>query len=241
MLTTGGTRGFDAQRASATLVGYSLYAGFIASALASGSPGLRSSPSALSWSSYPRWGSAKREADMATPRNTQGIGRRPLGHSGGAVAADGTKAWIPRLILIVGVIALFFGLVQIAHAMRSAKWPQTTGKVSAAYVAPVMGTARGYYQPVIIYDYQVAARDYSSRRIKVIDSYSKQLTTLQQLVAGHPRGSSVVVYYDPVEPAFGVLVPGFSGSLSEYGLTITGAIMLVCGLAARNWQRKASG
>jgi len=145
------------------------------------------------------------------------------------------KTWISGFIVIAGAIALFFGVVQIARAIRSAKWAQTTGKISASYVAPVMGTARGYYQPVIIYNYQVAARDYSSDRIKVIDSYSGQLTALQDLVAGHPRGSSVVVYYDSGDPAFGVLVPGFSGSLSECGLTITGAIMLVCGLAARKW------
>src|SRR5882757_1524992 len=38
-LTTGGTGGLDTQRVSATLVGTSLYAGFTASALASGDPG----------------------------------------------------------------------------------------------------------------------------------------------------------------------------------------------------------
>jgi hypothetical protein len=144
-----------------------------------------------------------------------------------------SKKWIPGFVALVGVGTLLFGMLQIVRGERSSQWPDTMGKVSSSFVGPVMGTARGEYQAVMLYDYEVAGRRYNSQRIKVVDSFSQQLTALQRFVAQHPRGSAVKVYYDPHDPAFGVLVPGFAGTWEELGTTITGVVMVVCGLLGR--------
>ena len=144
---------------------------------------------------------------------------------------------LPGIIMLLGIAAILSGVYQIHLAVRSGDWPQTTGMVTRAYVAPYSGNPRGYYQAIVQYRYEVDGIAYTSRRIRAVELFSNNLTELERLVKGYQPGSEVVVYHDPKNPDYALLLPGLQGTLREFAAIIAGGFMLAIALVAKSLMR----
>lgn len=141
--------------------------------------------------------------------------------------------WLPGVIVLLGSLAVLLGAWQLYLSARSTGWPHTTGVVTRAYVSPYGGNPRGYYQAIVLFRYEVNGTTYESRRIRAIELFSNKPTELQQLVGAYPPGSQVVVYYDPADPGYGLLLPGLQGELREFAALIAGAFMVIAGIVTK--------
>jgi hypothetical protein len=112
---------------------------------------------------------------------------------------------VALLFLIVGVYWLT-GREVLAEA--SNKWPTVEGVVvRLRYRASrIWPTGRRVQYPVVIYEYVLEGRTYSSRRISLGVSRGRLL----KLTEGYEEGGKVLVYYRPDHPSMSVLVPGGS-------------------------------
>lgn len=142
--------------------------------------------------------------------------------------------WLPGVIMLLGSLAVLFGGWQIYLSVRSNAWPHTTGVVTRAYVSPYAGNPRGYYQAIVLYRYEVNGTTHESRRIRAVELFSNKPTEMQRLVGAYPPGSEVVVYYDPADPGYALLLPGLQGELREFSAILAGGFMLIAGFVAKS-------
>lgn len=142
--------------------------------------------------------------------------------------------WLPGVIVLLGGIAMLLGGWQIYLSVRSTGWPTTTGVVTRAYVSPYAGNPRGYYQAIVLFRYEVNGTAYESRRIRAVELFGNKPTEMQRLIRAYPPGSEVVVYYDPADPGYALLLPGLQGELREFAAILAGGFMLIAGFVAKS-------
>jgi hypothetical protein len=147
--------------------------------------------------------------------------------------------WLSWIVGGLGFIALLLGIQDVLAARNSLSWPTTQGRVKESFISPYVGKRnRGYLQAIVRYEYTVGAERHESRRIYFGQPYSKNAAQLRELIAPYPVGASVRVYYSPANPAEAVLQPGLHGSVFEYPLLVSGAVMVIVativGLVARS-------
>jgi Protein of unknown function (DUF3592) len=83
------------------------------------------------------------------------------------------------------------------------------------------------YKTDVTYRYKVRDHDYSSERITLAD-FSSTAGRAQGIVNRYPDGSSVTVYYNPVDPSDAVLERGGTGGIGL--LHLIGAVFAAAGL-----------
>lgn len=155
-----------------------------------------------------------------------------------------TGNWLSAVIICLGVFAVTFCAYQLRLAVDSKTWPRTQGTVLKSYVAPFGMGARGDYMATIIYKYTINGQVYKSHRLSVIQTASKQLTSLRGFVAEHPEGTQVTVYFSPNDPSLSVLVPGLTDTVEDYSMLIVGIFLTVIGAGVRSFvssNQKAHG
>ena len=126
------------------------------------------------------------------------------------------QSWF-NLFLFTGLIAFFsFGLVipgviafvQQYHAQKS--FLPVQGEILSSCVTTSRSSkGRVYYHDRFDYQYEVNGRRYESWRYRY-GIKSTDHGEVSALVAAHPAGSSVTVYYDPEIPSEAVLSPQVS-------------------------------
>jgi Protein of unknown function (DUF3592) len=118
---------------------------------------------------------------------------------------------------------------------RRRSWPQTTGEVINT---ELLESGRGLdvtYEAVIHFSYTVGDTTYTGRDSTACEFRSQA----RQIIERYPRGATVPVYYDPAQPAQGVveqtlataeLVSGISllvgGIFGYIGLVLLSIIVL---------------
>lgn len=113
-----------------------------------------------------------------------------------------------------GLFALF-AVYRLVSALRTYRWPTTTGTVRGTRIRSSSGEGTTTYRPKIRYEYEVQGTSYVSSRIAVGDwpsfrSRSKARSWLEE----YPDGDQVTVRYNPRRPDKSVLEPrGVLGSL----------------------------
>ncbi len=81
--------------------------------------------------------------------------------------------------------------------LRHPAWPYTRGTVLSATVQ-MSHTARARHEsPLVLYAYQVDGQMFQGHRVRS----SGACPNASEVIARYPAGASVVVYYDPADPA----------------------------------------
>ncbi len=112
--------------------------------------------------------------------------------------------------VIVGVVFLILGLNARRRASIAKSWPQAMGQILSSGVEARRsrsgsGTSTTYYLRVV-YTYQVSGQQFTNDRVTVgtpvgLGNYR----AVEKRAAAYPSGSSVMVYYNPDNPADAVL------------------------------------
>ncbi len=131
------------------------------------------------------------------------VGRRPnLGPGSAAFAVLFTA------FAVVFESFFFSGLASRVREQRaSASWPGAQGTVVSARVIERRRRGGPTFRPEIEYDYTVNGTVHRSGRYRVIHNW-RTTSLAEDIVARHPPGSAITVYYDPSNPARAVLSPG---------------------------------
>ena len=159
-----------------------------------------------------------------------------------------TAGGLPMFAFLLPVAAILVGIfcvVAFGHMRRIAResvgWPAARGKITASTVTRETVTVEREkdvsrletrYRPVVNYTYRVGAHDYFGSGINgPWTMMSDTPEAAQAVVAAHPLGREVAVYYDPMRPrtavlqrgnAAGSFVPLVAGSVFTFG----GVLML---------------
>lgn len=130
-----------------------------------------------------------------------------------------TFIWIFGLGGVFGILyAVFDGL----RSRRSANWPSTSGRVIESELRAYKERSRGISDRRdrrgttmhLRYEYTVGGRRFVGHRARWVDVQVGD--GMGEMIAAHPVGRAVTVYYDPAAPQNAVLEPGaaVAGSFS---------------------------
>jgi hypothetical protein len=148
-----------------------------------------------------------------------------------------TAAVYGGIFLFVGAIAFFSAFPEWVHDRASQHWPAVYGRIVSAEVAvaerkkkPNDTRPTKFYQPLIVYQYQVDDQQLTgSRRYFGVGSEEKENPKpAEKIVSDYPAGKQVRVYYDPQRPAESVLQPG-GGAVGNTILCLIGGTLLLIG------------
>jgi Protein of unknown function (DUF3592) len=108
--------------------------------------------------------------------------------------------------VLVAVSAI--SLPPYVRAKKSEHWPTAAGIISANWLRVGIGKRGRFYHPEIAFRYRVGGADYQGSRISFKFDRDGPQREAQSILDRYPMGSAVKVYYDPANPAFGILQPG---------------------------------
>ena len=134
------------------------------------------------------------------------------------------------------VIVTFSGLLLVDQvhtlwrALRSARWPHTTGRVIASSLAPVSLTDRSLrdVQPFVRYRYSVGETEYHGQTLSIGEGWWSFRKTRFPIQDQFPVGSRVSVFYNPLKPTDSALLVG--AETSTYLRPAAAAMILIAGL-----------
>lgn len=117
------------------------------------------------------------------------------------------------LAIAAGILLIMYGVHLYRKARAQKYWPTTEGEI---IVSEVIKTSvdipehhRVSYTPNIIFKYSVYDNVYESDKISLSKfSKSGHKNDAEKMIARYPLNEKVTVYYDPKNPATGILVPG---------------------------------
>jgi hypothetical protein len=130
---------------------------------------------------------------------------RPLGIDGVIFLTVFGLFWWAGVALVDGTLAS--GLYRRA---RAAYYATTTGVVTRSTVRVSRGDSSTSYAPELRYTYEVGGRKFTGTRDR-FDFYDRGKDEADVLVAAHPVGARVTIYFDPANPAESLLHPGLDG------------------------------
>ncbi|MGD9916240.1 MAG: DUF3592 domain-containing protein [Rhizobiaceae bacterium] len=136
-------------------------------------------------------------------------------------------------VILLGLVALAAALFKYAQVRR---WPQAAGRVlgSSSGFALVQRfkteAPRNRRVAKIAYEYEVAGKTFRSNRI--LDSGEPPEEQVDRLVADHPSGKAVTVFYNPRDPAKAALMIEHPPKDLALGCLATCAIIAVMAWAA---------
>lgn len=135
----------------------------------------------------------------------------------------------PLPFIIVGGIALYFGVQAVMNAKASSDWPTVEGVVKISEVVSQSSDDGVTYKAEVMYSYVVEDMKYSSNNVAFGGFSSSDPSDAQEIVNKYPAGTIVTVAYDPSEPKESTLETGTTGG--TYLMAIIGGIFFIVGLA----------
>jgi hypothetical protein len=112
------------------------------------------------------------------------------------------------LLVLAGVAVWLIVRVRRSASTRSlaVAWPHTKGTVLSATVQVSHNGTSRHESPLVLYAYQVNGQVFQGHRVRFGDEYGRIAvggteTSASNTVARYPSGASVIVYYDPSNPA----------------------------------------
>ena len=115
------------------------------------------------------------------------------------------------IFVVVGLGIAGFGARSVVHARASSAWPHVSGKITHSEIDRSSNSDGTSYKPRVHYTYSVNGEPFTGERICFgLANMSAGYRFAQAYTKRYQVGSSVDVYYDPVQPASAVLEPGLS-------------------------------
>ncbi|MFP4474910.1 MAG: DUF3592 domain-containing protein [Desulfatibacillaceae bacterium] len=134
--------------------------------------------------------------------------------------------WLPWMFAVMGVAVLVLSGVAWYLAWKTTEWPATPGRIILSKTADASSSALAE----VAYVYDVSGREYRGRRIFMGAGKGPGFPEAGEIVRRFERGSPVVVYFDPKNPASSVLVPGVSRG--HHILALVGLLFFLVGVLA---------
>lgn len=128
-------------------------------------------------------------------------------------------AGAPLLLLLMVMVVMLVGIPRLVRARKwpasrsqAARWPHTLGTVQSSTVQVSFSAKSRLECPRVLYAYQVEGQAFQGHRVRASDKYGRTMPreagcTASATVARYPAGTSVTVYYDPLNPANSALEP----------------------------------
>jgi hypothetical protein len=145
-------------------------------------------------------------------------------------ARPGIKgAFLQTLLIAAGGVWLGYGVFDGWHWQNVEKnWASTDGTIEAAYVHEAMGRHINW-ETGWTYSYSVNGRKYEAKSTALSNAYFVHMFGSGSQAEGdeytRPVGSTVSVYYDPLEPQRSVLDLATDSSLEWLTLSLAGLCM----------------
>jgi hypothetical protein len=97
------------------------------------------------------------------------------------------------------VVVALVGVALITRARRpsAVQWSRTKGTVLSATVQLGTSGPSPMESPLVFYTYQVNGEAFRGHRVRL----QQRPGAASSIIARYPAGSSVVVYYDPLDPS----------------------------------------
>jgi hypothetical protein len=119
----------------------------------------------------------------------------------------------PWIFVVIGGIALYFGVESLVRARASLAWPRVEGKILSSKVerhesTGNKGKRRTTYGAKVLYEYSLDKNIYHGSRVAYGDYSSSDPGHAQGIVNRYPPVSTVHVYYMPNDPSVSLLEPG---------------------------------
>jgi hypothetical protein len=111
-------------------------------------------------------------------------------------------AWIAvSPFYLVGVIFILMALINTKRAKASLTWPSAQGRITSSQVAEHSDEDYGdSYRPKVEYEYGVAGRTYSGKRIAFGPTGSLSEARVRATAESYKVGTTVEVFYNPARP-----------------------------------------
>jgi hypothetical protein len=110
--------------------------------------------------------------------------------------------------MLVGIGVSFLGAKMISEAASSKEWPSVRGTIKSSYLERRKGGTRAHFRPKIVYEYRVKGRKYVGQRIRFGQDIEVFIAADRKITERYPKGASVRISYNPVQPSQAVLEPG---------------------------------
>lgn len=152
------------------------------------------------------------------------------------LSASKSGRWALRafagIFFVVGLVVLYFGIIQITKGRASAAWPAVAGVITHSEMDVNSDSDGTTYGADVSFSYQVKDTGYSSDKVSFGDFSSSDRRRARGILKQYPVGKKVSVHYDPAKPSEAVLEPGLKGGtwlLPGIGTAIflTGLIFLI--------------
>jgi Protein of unknown function (DUF3592) len=114
----------------------------------------------------------------------------------------------PWPFMLVGTLALFFGIRGVLRGHASTAWPAIPGVVQQSSVEYQSSSKGGTYHARVLYTYVLEGATHSGSRVTYGDYGSSDPSHAQGIVNRYPAGKAVTVHYMPDDPDESVLEPG---------------------------------
>lgn len=111
---------------------------------------------------------------------------------------------VAAILLVVSAIFVVYQLNDIHNSLSRRNWPHTTGNIIASQL-----TGGELFRPRIMYTYQVEGRNYrdsSHLHAPGFGGKGQRRDAGMHILASYPSGSSVIVHYNPDNPAESVVL-----------------------------------
>jgi hypothetical protein len=154
-----------------------------------------------------------------------------IGPAGSSVAKGKAARNLIFLVLgmfAAGIVLLAWGAYEIKGSRESGSWPTAQGTIRSSSVSKRTTRdsnhrTRTTCYPKVGFQYQVDGRNYTSSRIAFgTGDTGGSAKWARKIVNKYPVGKTVMVYYNPQDPQYGVL---------ESGITWRSIIFLLAGIA----------
>jgi hypothetical protein len=153
------------------------------------------------------------------------------------------RVFLAFFALVWSALVLFFdgqSGYNVFKQIQSRDYPSVAGTVTHSEVTTRHSSKGGTsYQAGISYRFEHGGTTFTGGRLRFNAAQSSS-TSANSLVAAHPAGSTVQVFYNPKDPAESLLFPGLNGSdfMLVLFLTPFNAIMLGFWLGIGAWLRE---
>jgi hypothetical protein len=139
------------------------------------------------------------------------------------------------LIVLLGVLFLWIGLVMWKRIKRVQDFASTKGVVLEAAVEEHVSveTEDGEevrsvsYSPKIRYEYEVQGQRYEGDRYDILRLRTSDRARVQEIVAQYPVGQECTVHYNPQNPQESVLSKETGGTFAWVFIGMGGLIVLI--------------
>jgi hypothetical protein len=113
------------------------------------------------------------------------------------------------------IVYSFVVLPQYLRAKKSAQWPAADGVITVSQLRE--GSFKGMkgYWGQIEFRYRVGNKEYQSSSLSLGREHLAAREAWQPVLDEYSVGKSVKVYYDPRQPAVGILEPGLHGEMEQ--------------------------